>query len=89
MDPATAAWHLLNLFAVPLGLGLLAPALAKLLWRDALRRASWTGLAAAGTGLCATVAVAGLVVTGRDGMMATYAAMVGATALLLWWRSRG
>lgn len=89
MDPATAAWHVVNLFAVPLGLGLLAPTLAKLLWRDALRGASWFGLVASGMGLSAAVAVGGLVVSGRDGMMATYAAMVGATALLLWWRSRG
>ena len=89
MDAPTAAWHLLNLFAVPVGLGLLAPALAKIVWRDALRGASWAALAAWSAPACAVVTVAGLVVFGRDGKMATYAAMVSVTALLLWWRSRG
>lgn len=88
MEPATALWHLLNLFAVPVGLGLLAPALAKLVWRQALRRASWSGLALPCIAACCIVAVAGVLLTGRDGMMATYGAMVGVTALLLWWRSR-
>lgn len=88
MEPATAFWHLLNLFAVPVGLGLLAPALAKLIWRQALRSANWSGLALSCIAACGVVTLAGLIVTGRDGMMATYGAMVAVTALLLWWRSR-
>lgn len=87
MEPATAFWHLLNLFAVPVGLGLVAPALAKLVWRQALRRARWASLALPCIAACSVVTVAGLVVTGRDGTMATYGAMVAVTALLLWWRS--
>ena len=35
--------------------------------------------------VCAVVAIAGLVVFGHDGKMATYAAMVAACALTLWW----
>ena len=88
MGALAAFWHLLNLFAVPVCLGLLAPALAKLVWRDALRGEPWRSLAAWSALLCAAIAVAGLVIFGRDGRMATYGAMVLACALLLWWRSR-
>jgi hypothetical protein len=89
MGVVAAFWHLLNLFAVPVGLGMLAPALAKLVWRDALRGVSWAGLALRLSLLSAGVTLAGLAVFGQDGRMATYAAMVAASALLLWWRSRG
>ncbi len=89
MGVVDAVWHLLNLFAVPVALGLLAPALAKLVWRDALRGASWAGLALRASLLCAAVTLAGLAIFGHDGRMATYAAMVVACTLLLWWRSRG
>lgn len=88
MEPATAVWHLLNLFAVPIAFGLLAPALAKLVWRDALRRVPWRGLARWCVVASAAVTVGGLVITGRDGMMATYGVMVAVSALLLWWRGR-
>ncbi len=37
----------------------------------------------------AAVTLAGLVVFGRDGRMATYAAMVLACAFTLWWRGFG
>jgi hypothetical protein len=89
MGALAAAWHLLNLFAVAAGLGLLAPALAKLVWRRELRGASWSWLALSTTLLCAAVTLGGLVVFGRDGKMATYGAMVLVSALRLWWRSRG
>lgn len=87
MDAATAVWHLLNLLAVPVGLGLLAPALAKLVWRDALRRRAWSRLAFVAVPLCCAATVAGLVAFGQDGRMATYGAMVALSALWLWWRS--
>jgi len=89
MGAPDVAWHLLNLFAIAVGLGLLAPALAKRVWPLALRDMSWSRLALATTGLCAAVTIVGLVVFGRDGKMATYGTMVLASALLLWWRARG
>ena len=89
MGALDASWHLLNLFAIAVGLGLLAPALAKRVWRDALRDASWSALALATTLVCAGVTLGGLAIFGRDGAMATYGAMVLASALLLWWRARG
>lgn len=89
MGPLDALWHLGNLFAVPLLLGVIAAALAKLFWRTSLRGVPWRRLALwACASACAT-AVAGLVFFGRDGRMATYAAMVLLSALALWWRGFG
>ncbi len=86
MGPIDAFWHLLNLFGPAIGLGLIAPTLAKLLWRRALAGVAWRGLAqwVAGTG--ALVTLAGLLLFGRDGRMATYAALVLTTAAVLGWR---
>ena len=82
-------WHLLNFFAPAVGMGLIAPLLAKLLWRRALAGASWTRLIGGVTAACAIVLVTGLVVFGHDGKMATYGAMVLVCALMLWWLGFG
>ena len=76
---------MLNFFGPAVGLGLIAPALAKLLWFHALQGVSWVRLGVRVFVVCALVAIAGLVVFGHDVKMATYAAMVGACALSLWW----
>ncbi len=89
MGPLDALNHLLNLFVVPLALGALAAALAKLAWRHDLAAVSWRRLAAPACGACAAVVVAGLFIFGRDGKMATYGAMVAACAVTLWWRGFG
>lgn len=85
MGTIDAFWHLLNFFGPALGLGLITPLFAKLLWRRALKSVAWVRLALWATLACAAVAVAGLVVFGHDGKMATYAAMVVVCALTLWW----
>ena len=86
MGPLDVFWHLANLFAPALGMALIAPTLAKLLWRDALRAKPWAPLAA-WVGLASAVVLAGaLVLLGRDGRMATYVAMVLVSAAVLWWR---
>ena len=55
--------HALNFLSPALGLGLIAPALAKLLWRQHLRSVPWHGLAR-WTFLAGTVPLlAGLVIT--------------------------
>jgi hypothetical protein len=84
LGPIDAVWHLLNFFAPAVGVGLIAAGLAKLLWRRELKAASWRRLALWASGGCALVLVAGLVVFGHDGKMATYAAMVAACGLMLW-----
>lgn len=85
LDPLDALWHLLNLFAPAVGVGFVASALAKLLWRGELRRVAWLRLGTLTSGVAALVLVGGLLLLGHDGRVATYAAMVTATALSLWW----
>ena len=86
MGPLDVFWHLANLLAPAFGMALIAPTLAKLLWRDTLRSVRWAPLAGWVGGASAVVLVSGLVLLGRDGRMATYAAMVAAAAAVLWWR---
>jgi hypothetical protein len=86
MGPLDAVWHLLNLFVPAVGTALIAAGLAKLAWRQELAPVPWSSLALAASLGAAAVTVAGLVVFGRDGKMATYGAMVLAIALTLWWR---
>jgi hypothetical protein len=59
--------------------------LAKLLWRHELVAARWAHLLAWSAGANAVTLIGGLVVFGRDGRVATYGALVAATALALWW----
>ena len=89
MGPLDALWHLANLFLPALSLGALAAALAKLVWRRELSAVPWKRLAGPACVACAAVVLAGLVVLGRDGKMATYAGMVLVCALTLWWRGFG
>ncbi len=84
MDSLDALWHLLNFFAPAVGVGLIASGLAKLLWRRDLKNAHWIRLALWSSAGCAAMSIAGLVVFGHDGKMATYAAMVVACAVTLW-----
>ena len=89
MGPLDTWWHVANFFLPALGLGALSAALAKLLWRRQLAAVAWRRLAGPACAACAAVLLAGLVVFGRDGRMATYAAMGVACALTLWWRAFG
>jgi hypothetical protein len=89
MGAVDAAGHVINLFLPALALGALAAALAKLAWRGALAPVPWRRLAAPACAASAAVTLGGLVVFGRDGRMATYAAMVAACALTLWWQGFG
>ena len=85
MGPLDALWHVLNLLAPALGLGLIAAGLSKLLWRRALAAVPWRRLIAWACAAALLALVAGLVLSGHDGRMATYAAMVLASAVALWW----
>jgi Flp pilus assembly protein TadB len=78
-------WHVLNFFAPAVGMGAIAPLLAKLLWRRDLAGVNWKRLTGWATAWSAAALVAGLVVFGHDGKMATYGAMVLACTLTLWW----
>ena len=85
MGPLNALWHLLNFVAPALGVALLAASLAKMAWRRDLAAVSWRRLVLCAAGVGVLVLIAGLVVFGRDGKMVTYAALVVASAVALWW----
>jgi hypothetical protein len=89
MGPLDALAHLAGFFIVPFALGALAALLARTLWRRDLAAVPWRHLAAAACAASVVAAVAGLVIFGRDGRMATHAAMVVACAVGLWWRGFG
>ncbi|MBW8756484.1 MAG: hypothetical protein JF586_02625 [Burkholderiales bacterium] len=87
MDALDLFWHLAN-FALPaVGVGALTAAACKLLWRKALARTNWFTLAWQASAAGLAVLVAGLVITGHDGRMATYAALVVACAIVPWLRA--
>jgi hypothetical protein len=89
MGPTAALWQLANLFVPAIGLGMLASALAKLLWRRELAAVAWARLAVPAGAASAAISLAGLVLLGHDGKMATYGAMIVACAFTLWWRGFG
>lgn len=94
MGAIDAFWHVVNLLAPAVGIALVAACMARLLWWRQLKPVSWRRLVAWPAALSALVIVAGLLVSGRDGRITTYMAMVLACAAGLWWagwggRSRG
>ena len=85
MGPLDALWHLLNLFAPALGVALVSASLAKLMWRRDLAAVPWRRMVMWAAIASAMALLAGLMLFGRDGKMATYAGLVAASALALWW----
>ena len=85
MNPVDAFWHIANFFAPALVVGYLAAGATKLLWRNELRATGWLRLGAWPSAAMAVVSVLGLVVFEHDGKMLTYAAMIVACAMALWW----
>ncbi len=76
--------HLLNFIAPAVVVGLLVATLAPMLLKKARPNHSWLIQSAINSVACAVVLLAGLVFFGRDGKMATYAAMVLACASSQW-----
>lgn len=89
MEPLDFLNHLVNLFVPAIALAAVAAALAKLAWRAELAAQAWWRLAVLAAAANMVVTTAGLMGFGRDGRMATYAAMVLATGITLWWRGFG
>ncbi|HWH74085.1 MAG TPA: hypothetical protein VNV16_07485 [Methylibium sp.] len=89
MSALDALLHLANFVLPALLLGGIAAALAKLAWFRALRPVPWLRLAGWASGGTLGALLGGLVVTGRDGAMATYGAMVLACAASLAWAGWG
>jgi ABC-type enterochelin transport system permease subunit len=76
--------HLLNFVAPALVVGFLVAALAPLLMKKARPHHSWLTQSAINSGASVLVLLAGLVIFGHDGKMATYAAMVLVCASSQW-----
>jgi hypothetical protein len=85
MSPIDALWHLLGLFMPALATGALAAGAAKWLWRADLKGSRWVRLTLWSASAGSLALLAGLAAFGRDGRMLSYAMMVLATALALWW----
>ena len=85
MQAADAFWHLTNFFAPALFLGAIGAIATRWIWRRELAAVGVVRLWAWASGAAALASIVGLVVFGQDGRMATYAAMVAASALALWW----
>lgn len=79
------AWHVLNFFAPAAVVGFLTAGLVKLVWWRALRSVGWWGLSLAASSACALGLVAGLVLFGRDGKMASYGLMLLLCTLSVAW----
>jgi ABC-type spermidine/putrescine transport system permease subunit I len=89
MGPLDALWHLGNLITPAVLTGLLSASLGKLVWRRELATVRWLRLAGPACAAAVLVTVAGLLVFGRDGKMATYGSMVAGCAVTLWWQGFG
>ena len=85
MDPLDVLWHLLNLLAPAFGVALVSASLAKLVWRRDLASVPWRRMVLWAAVAGSVALIAGLALFGRDGKVATYAALVTASALALWW----
>lgn len=77
--------HLLNFFLPALTMALLVPTLARLVWRAELKGKAWRGQVKWSALANAGVLIVGLVLTGQDGAVATYAGLVLASAWVVWW----
>lgn len=82
-------WHLLGFLAPAFALALLMPLAARLALPRGGQKAGWRTCLAINFAVGAGVLLAGLWVFGRDGKMATYAAMVLAVATAQWLAGRG
>jgi len=77
--------HVLNFFLPAVGMALLVPSLARLVWHKALRSTGWWLQVKWAAMANALILIVGLIATGRDGAMLTYMGLVLASALTVWW----
>ena len=88
MDFVDLFWHLAGFVAPALWVGLALALLAKVFWRKVPSALGLPAQAAINFGVCLAVLVLGLVLTGRDGRVVTYGAMVLAAAASQAWLLR-
>ena len=88
MGPIDLFFHLLNFAAPALVVGLLTALAARIFMKKKSLALRWIAQAAINFVVCLLVLVGGLWFFGRDGKMATYAALVLACATSQWWMAR-
>lgn len=89
MGPFDALNHFFGFLLPALVVGPLTAGLAKLVWRSELRSVRWARLSLWSAGAGTVVSLLGLAAFGRDGMMATYGALVLSSALSVLWAGFG
>ncbi|WP_286744223.1 hypothetical protein [Aquabacterium sp. UBA2148] len=77
--------HVVNFLLPAVAMALLVPSLARLVWWKSLASAGWWRQVKLAAAVNLVVLVLGLLVLGRDGAMWTYAGLVLASALAVWW----
>ena len=89
MDFADLFWHLAGFAAPALVIGPALALLSRVFWRKSPSAHTLLAQAAINFAVCLAVLVIGLVVTGRDGRIVTYAALVLTCAASQAWLLRG
>lgn len=77
--------HLANLFLLPVMLAAVVSGAAKVLWWAELRAQRWVALFGAAAAAACAIALVGLGLTGHDGRMGTYFALVVGISGVVWW----
>lgn len=85
MGFSLALIHLANFVLPAAGMALLLPTLVRLLWWRQLKGVGWALMARRVALVGVVVLAGGLIALGRDGAMATYAALTVASAVTVWW----
>lgn len=86
MDLIDLIWHLAGFLAPALFVAPLVVGLSLVLGRKRAAATGWRSRIAINLTVCVAVLVLGLVLTGQDGRMLTYGALVLASAATAWWR---
>ena len=85
MGPLDAIFHIANFLLPALGMAMLVPSLARLVWWKTLKPVGWWRQVRWVAVANVAVLVLGVILTGRDGAMLTYAGLVLASAATVWW----
>jgi hypothetical protein len=89
MNTLYIAGHIIGFFTPALGLSLIASTLAQFFWRHELSATPWLHLVLCSSSVCAATLLLGLILSGQDGTILTYGAMVLTCAASLCWALRG
>ncbi|MDO8777699.1 MAG: hypothetical protein Q7K57_55090 [Burkholderiaceae bacterium] len=89
MGPFDLANHLINFVMPALAMGVMMPLVSHMMWRKVSIKPSLKAQMSITTLACLAVLIAGLVIFGNDGKMATYAGLILAGAVCQWWFQGG